>query len=480
VAEPLPAVIRYPPGTIIESGAPTFWDNLRQWFFRPKTSPQNAPTTAMGGFAMISQEAGRIGTVNAATYRAWAQTPWVAAAIDIRKDQLAAAEWDIVPYRHDGRRNVRLAQRIRDLFDTPNAIDADFHGFIQRLVGDLLTLDAGVAEIVRTPDRDIAELWPTPGEFIRVNARWDGSNPSMPRYYWYPDGTEKDSFLDSDMLYIMDNPRTNSPVGVSPIHILRTVIDSELQAQEYNRRMVMGAAPDGVLHLGEGALGEDVERTKSKFENEVFGKSSMGVIGGYKNPTFLKFRDSNRDFQYREWIDLLLRCIAVVYGLSPMDLGITFDVNRSTSEAQGQMSEDRGLRPLMSLIQRNFTRKIVWDESFGGRDNNLAFKWTALNLDETMTKANINKISMPGVPTKSINEARRDAGREPIGDMNDEANVFNHLIVQTPKGMLDITTGTYLGEEQLAQLQQETARAKAEAAPEPIPTAPSAEGTPDE
>lgn len=471
MVESLPAVIRYPPGQLIETGTPTFWEGLRQWFFRPKTSVQNAPESAMGGFAMISQEAGRVPVINAATYRAWAQTPWVASAIDIRKDQLAAAEWDIVPYRHDGRRNVRLAQRIRDLFDDPNAIDAGFHSFIQRLVNDLLTLDAGVAEIVRSPDGDIAELWPTPGEYIRVNAKWDGSSPSTPRYYWYPDGTERDSFRDTDMIYMMDNPRTNSPVGVSPIHILRTVVDSELQAQEYNRRMVMGAAPDGALHLGEGALGEDVEKTKSKFENEVFGKSSMAIIGGFKNPSFMRFRDSNRDFQYREWIDLLLRCIAVVYGLSPMDLGITFDVNRSTSEAQGQMSEDRGLRPLMSLFQRYFTRKVVWDESFGGRENNLAFKWTALNLDETMTKANINKISMPGVPTKSPNEARRDAGREPIGDMVDEDNVFNHLLVQTPKGMLDLTDKKYLGEEQLAQLQQDTAQAKIEATPAVQPPA---------
>lgn len=468
MAETLPAVQRFPPGTY-EVGDTTFWDNIRKWFFRPKTSPVNAPTAPLGGFAMVDQEAARVGVPNAQTYRAWAMTPWVASAIDIRKDQLAAAEWDIVPYDHDGRKNVRLAKRIRDLFDTPNAIDAGFHSFIQRIVGDVLTLDAGVFEKVRTPDGDLAELWPTPGEFIKVSALWDGSNPDAYRYFWYPDGVKRASFKDSDMVYIMDNSRTNSPVGVSPIYILRTVIDSELQAQEYNRRMVMGASPDGVLHLGEGALPEEVERVKSKFETEVFGKTAMGIIGGYKDPAFLRFRDSNRDMQQREWVDLLIRCISIVYGLSPMDLGITFDVNRSTSEAQGQMSEDRGLRPLMSLFQRYFTRKVVWDESFDGRENNLCFRWTALNLDETQQKAAINKIAMPGVPTKSINEARMDAGRPPIGDMTAEDNIFNHLIVQTPKGMLDLTDNSYVGEEHLAQIAQANAEAAADAKAQATP-----------
>jgi hypothetical protein len=156
--------------------------------------------------------------------------------------------------------------------------------------------------------------------------------------------------------------------------------------------------------------------------------------------------------QFREWQDLLLRCIATVYGLSPMDLGITFDVNRSTATAQQENTADRGLRPLLDLVQRYITREYVWDESFGGRENNLQFAFTALNLNETQQKAAINRIAMPGVPTKSPNEARMDDGRPPIGRTEDDGNIFNHLLVQTPKGMLDLNTNKYLGEEQLAQL----------------------------
>src|SRR6185503_6021042 len=117
---------------------------------------------------------------------------------------------------------------------------------------------------------------------------------------------------------------------------------------------------------------------------------------------------------------------------------------------------DRGLRPLMSLFQNFMTREVVWDKSFGGRDNNLAFAFKSLNLDETLTKANINKVAMPGVGWKSINEARTVDGRPPIGDPTGDENVFNHILIGTPKGILDLNTAEYLGEEQLAQLQSKT------------------------
>ena len=78
-----------------------------------------------------------------------------------------------------------------------------------------------------------------------------------------------------------------------------------------------------------------------------------------------------------------------------------------------EMTEDRGLRPLLALAQDYFTREIVWDRSFGGNRNNLAFRFTRLNIKESMSKANINKLALANMPWKSVNEARLDEGRAP-------------------------------------------------------------------
>jgi flagellar basal body rod protein FlgC len=150
-----------------------------------------------------------------------------------------------------------------------------------------------------------------------------------------------------------------------------------------------------------------------------------------------------------------------VFGLTPQDLGVTFDVNRSTSEIQLQVSEDRGLRPLMSNIQEYLTEEIVWDKSFGGMANNLAFRFTALNLKESTAKAAIYEKALAGVPWRFINEARIDEGREPIPEMEGK------LIMATPQGAVDISDVPTVRE----MLEMQQASKAAAAAPHPTKSA---------
>jgi phage portal protein BeeE len=290
---------------------------------------------------------------------------------------------------------------------------------------------------------EIVELWPVPGEYIWVDVTWNG-DPDRPRYYYAPDGIVRATFRNQDLLYMLDNPRTISGVGISPIEVLREVLQAELAALRYNRRVMSNAPPEGVLNLGENADEEAVRRFESKWYAQTSGKGGLSVVGGYRNLSWMPFRAANRDMQFAEWVELLIRCIAVVYGLSPMDLGITYDVNRSTAEQQSENTQDRGLRPLLDLFQRYITKEIVWDEGFGGKNNNLSFRFGSLNLRESQQKAAINKVAVGGAPWKTINEARVMDGRAPIGNMDDESNVFNHILLATPKGLLDLTTGRYM------------------------------------
>jgi hypothetical protein len=137
--------------------------------------------------------------------------------------------------------------------------------------------------------------------------------------------------------------------------------------------------------------------------------------------------------QFLEWQIYLVRKIAAVFGLTPQDLGVTYDVNRSTSETQSEQTENRGVRPLMSLVQDYFTREIVQDPAFGGSENNLAFRFLTLNIKENTAKANINKLALASVPWKTVNEARIDDGREPLGPEYDQ------LMMVTPTGAVTLS-----------------------------------------
>lgn len=398
-----------------------------------RTSPKNLPP---GSTQLVFQERGRVGKSSAALFRNWAEhSEWVRAAINVRKAQVSSAEWDIVPFDQSKPANEKVQGKLRDLFTRPNLAVESFRSWVEPIIEDILVLDAGTIEKERTLRGDVAFLHAVDGGKIKVNALWDG-DPDETRYWWVPVPTYEVPFKNDDLVYIMANPRTYSVLGLSPLETLKLTVDAELNGSQYNTRQVTNAAPDGMLDLGEGARPEQVEGFKSYWTYEVAGRGAMAFLGGTKGAKFIPFRGSNREMQYREWLDYLVRKICAVYLISPQDLGLTFDINRATSETQMEMTEDQGLRPLLALVQDFFTREIVWDASFGGTENNLAFRFTRLNIKESMSKASINKLALAGMPWKSVNEARLDEGRAPLGDVNDESNPYNKLMANTPPGLV--------------------------------------------
>ncbi len=392
----------------------------------PKTTPDKVPTSSA---TVAFRDHGRVGKTNVNVYRNWSErSEWVRTAINLLKREVATAEWDIVPFDTDKSANLAMASEIKAIFDRPNAKNDSFRGFLEPVLEDVLVLDAGCIEEVRNLRGMTAELWPVNGGEIKVDALWDGSNPDAPRYYWYPDHQERARFRNDEMVYMMANPATYRVVGLSPLEVLKMTIDAELSGSEYNRKQVISAAPDGILHLGEEARPEQIETFRSYWQAEIAGKGAIAITGGTKNPSFIPFRSSNREMQFLEWQIYLVRKIAAVFGLTPQDLGVTYDVNRSTSEVQQEQTENRGVRPLMSMVQDYFTREIVQDPAFGGIENNLAFRFLSLNIKENTAKANINKVALANVPWKTVNEARIDDGREPLGPEYDQ------LMMVTPTG----------------------------------------------
>lgn len=397
----------------------------------PKTTPDRVPVSSA---TVAFRDRGRVGKTNVAVYRNWSErSEWVRTAINLLKREVATAEWDIVAYDTDAPYDTMLARQVKALFDRPNSRNDSFRSLLEPVVEDVLVLDAGCIEEVRSLRGQTVELWPVNGGEIKIDALWDGSEPNAPRYYWYPDFQERARFRNDELLYMMANPATHRVVGLSPLEVLKMTIDAELSGSEYNRKQVISAAPDGILHLGEEARPEQVESFRSYWQAEIAGKGAIAITGGTKNPAFIPFRSSNREMQFLEWQIYLVRKIAAVFGLTPQDLGVTYDVNRSTSEVQQEQSENRGVRPLMALVQDYFTREIVQDPAFGGVRNNLAFRFLTLNIKENTAKANINKLALSNVPWKTVNEARIDDGREPLGPEYDE------LMMVTPTGAVKLS-----------------------------------------
>jgi HK97 family phage portal protein len=424
----------YDAATRLLSRTPSQPEEQKSFRTRPTATPEASAL-------VTSIDRGKAGKGNALLYRNWAQNgEWIRAAINIRRDQVASAEWDIVPYDPDEKMDPKLAQEFGDLLTSPNPLIQSWRAFIGPIIEDLIVLDAGVIEKERTLAGDLCGLYPVDGAKVYVSTIWDGE-PGEYRYFYRPvanNSTVEIPFLNEDMVYMMANPATNRVVGLSPLETLKLAIDAELSGSSYNTRQVQNAAPDGIFDLGELARPEHVERFRSYWAAEVAGRGALAFIGGTRGAKFIPFRSSNRDMQYLEWMTYLVKKVAAVMGMDPMDLGLTAEINKATAQVKDQQTEDRGLRPLLANTQDFLTREVGWDRTYWvrGKRPNMAFRFTRLNIKESLQKAQINQIALGGMPWKAVNEARRDDGRQPLGDPNDESNPFNKVMANTPRGLV--------------------------------------------
>jgi HK97 family phage portal protein len=362
--------------------------------------------------------------------RRWSRNnPWIRAAVNLRRTQISRAKWDIVSTDSGDNADPRTVQKLRELFRRPNPKGESWRSFIEPVIEDVLVLDQGAIEVEkragsRVGADPIAYLWNKDAARIAFDSTWDGRDENKARYYEL-DGTGKqlESYRSDELIVIIANPVTYSPIGLSPLEVLAETIAADLDAAAYNAKAVSQAAPPGVLHLGEGVRPDQVDSFKAYWEAEVAGKSQIAITGGGKGMQWLPLAASNRDMQFMEWQVYLARKICAVFAVQPQDIGISFDVNKSTSETGAAFTYDNGIVPLAELIAEYLTREIV-----ARYDSDLRFVFTEIGRTAQQTIAEYNKMALGGLPWLRINDALRERGQDGIGEIGDQ------ILFQTPKG----------------------------------------------
>ncbi len=336
-----------------------------------------------------------VGKANVQTLRQWAQrNEWVRAAIDLRRSQVSSNDWDIVPIDTRQEFSTEMQAQILNLFMLPNPRGDSFRALIEPVVEDLLVLDAGTIEIVRNLRSLPAHLYVVNGGDIRIDPTWDGTDPNAPRYHWFPRGRWVRGLANEDMIYMMTRPASHRVIGLSTLEVLQQTIEADLQAADYNRGLVTRAAPAGVLNLGEDVAPDQVDSFRAYYEAEVAGRSATAIMGGAKSVQWLGFGQNNREMQYMQWQAYLVRKIAAVFGVAAQDLGMTGDLNRATAEVQQELSEDRGLRPLMLLVEEYLNREIVGSYvRYAAKRKLYSGEWDMATYRKAVALSNLNPLA---------------------------------------------------------------------------------------
>jgi phage portal protein BeeE len=411
----------------------------------PTGSYRSDASNALGGWAGSGtfDKNNPIGVKNAKQLREWAESnEWVAAAENMLAEKVARADIAVLPIDERKKYDRRALKDTQLILDQPNELRDTWPMLVGMFVRDLLTLGMGVFTKSMTvgPPRRPTAIYCEDAANIKIYPAWSG-DPKEPRYL-YQEGVSLSSvsrkvpLLNDEAIVVPYNPASYR-FGMGPVQILANTIMADLKATELAKRMADAKPPPTAIQL-EGYSADQIKKLRSDYENEVAGRREILFFGGNGPMHVSSLIYSMRDQQFMEWQVYLARKICAVFQISPQDIGLTLDINRATAETQQDISEGKGLLPLLLLIEEYLNREFLADFAPPlphGRNHLHALNLRVVfpEISEAARQLHAEKAvgmaskSLAGLPSATLNQMLLMYGQEPVSG-------GNTFYIKTPTG----------------------------------------------
>jgi len=273
-------------------------------------------------------------------------------------------------------------------------LHSDFHDFLKIFPRDLLELDQGCFEIQRTRSGELLSYDCVDSSTIRLLETIDpGSNVNLQERY------EELQFKDAKYLpyycqvwreHILRNPKTHQEIiwypwemcfavrnktsniyrngyGFSELEALIRVVTWLLESMEYNGRFFTnGSNPRGFFTIKGSVSPQMLNDFRMAWRSMV-----AGWQNAHKVPIFeadkidwVSMQNTNAEMEYTQWMEFLILVTCSVFKIDPSELGFRFrQQNQLFGEREQherlQHSRDKGLKPLLKVIQKSIDKFIV-------------------------------------------------------------------------------------------------------------------------
>jgi len=290
---------------------------------------------------------------------------------------------------------------------------------------DLLILDRGTFVLVRDENERIRGLMPMDGSTVRPLINEYGTYDNEKAYVQVVHGSPQVYFKRRDMVIMKMNPMTDMKYfgyGLSNMETLYTdsLADIFIDKGQLDFYRKGGSIPEGFISVEPMSGGKDSAQSQINQETlETFQRhlqsimmgdyTQVPIISGGK-VSYIDFKGRRRDMQYKELAEYLTRKICAVFQVSPQDVGIISDVNRSTSQTQAEMTKSKGLETLMRTISEYVTQHII-NELRPERDLMLWFEDDDLDKKKAEWTIAQQKLVSGAL---SVNQYRASQGQHPV------------------------------------------------------------------
>ena len=347
--------------------------------------------------------------------------PIARACINRRIRQITQLEWEVTTIDEiEGEDTFKSQIKfVQDFFKKPMGHKTRLREMLTIMVDDLLTVDATTFEVTRLRnkvfdiDRGLIPVDPTTIA-LRVTETGGTPLPPEPAYAQIINGHVVGQFTTDEMIYESMMSRSYTPYGLAPLESLILQTESALRGSLYNLNYFKESnVPEGFITLPEEVVSnkEQVEDWQFWFDSMVAGDPRfmrrLKILPGGSVYTPAKKPEDMAFERFEMW---LLQQTCAVFDVPPQDIGITYQVNKSTGDNQANLSIERGLLPLGNVIKETFDYIIQDIMGF----EQLQWGWQNITPTDKSKEVEIaaKEIAMGAL---SVDEYRAEHGREPIG-----------------------------------------------------------------
>jgi 2'-5' RNA ligase len=378
----------------------------------------------------------------------------VRAALDIYRNCIEQAEWQVVPYDQTRPMNESVRAEIKAVLATPNGFEP-YSTVKGKFTEDFLVVGHGSMELGINRDTTPWGIFPLDAERVAFVPGWDGTDASLPRYCELTFDRQVKRWLPDQMcMTLVNRPRSYDLLGLSHVELLDTSIRALLQGSDQFLQQLIDRTPGGAFDLGEGYTKEQVDAFRQEIQQI---RNFFAVISGGKNSKFIPFNASERDLKALDKLLFFKRMVAAIFQLPLAMLGELVDASRANTESLLE-NADKGPGALLWRIKEmenlHLTRK--WGPV---SEHNCMIDYPIMSRRDEKLQSEVSEKQTGQVPWVTINQAARDAGKP----------TFDLPIADEP---LLKTQGSYIPLSALnAQYFDESGKLK-EPEPEPAPEAP--------
>jgi len=257
------------------------------------------------------------------------------------------------------RKRAMDIKEIKKILDRPDPYFSEtktWETLIKKLLMDVLVIDRGVLIKIRDEHGRLAGLLPVDGSTIKPIINEYGTVDKDKAYVQVINGSPQVYLRKDDVVVVSMYPMPDIKYfgyGMSPMETLYTVVLSDIFIDKGNLDYYRkgGSIPEGFISVEpppsrDGLVSqvdqEQLESIQRQLTSIMMGDfTQLPIISGGK-VSWIDFKGKRKDMQYRELAEHLTRKICAVMMVSPQDVGIIADVNRSCYSEDTQTLTENG------------------------------------------------------------------------------------------------------------------------------------------